>query len=236
MAEAEEVVKPTSESKQVLLRRIMLIVFLQNLSSFILAQVIKSACSSLYTYLETAYLELLIFFVISEILMIATHFLALQRLRGVLGFVLLFLFSVFFVVIFGAILPAMMHTFFLALLMIVVMSLFGLFYLYFFYPQEQLGDQMVTGKFKAHVVVPVSLLISLVMYGVLLTLFHTDSTVQLMVWTFVEGVFILYFGLVLEDIHNDANFGQEDWCQGTIKVYSESVVMLLGAFQSKSGS
>lgn len=231
MSEAEEDIPPTPASKQTLIRRIMLVICLQYLFAFIVAEVVTHI-SDLYLWLEAAYFPLLTCFLLTEAILISNFCLNPKRLRGILGYVFLILFSLLFVVIFGGILPAMVPSLHLGLGMFVVMCFLGLVYALFFYPQ---GEETPIGPFKAHVVVPVALLVSIAMYGVLLAIFHTDATAQLMIWTFAEGIFIIYYCLVLEDIQNEPSLGQEDWCSGAIKVYSETVLAFLNAFQSKSG-
>jgi hypothetical protein len=233
MAEAEEEVKPTPESKQTLLRRIMLVMMLQYLAAFVLAAVVVHTPVLLST-LQHWYWELILCFLLSEAVMIAVYFLDFHIFRGIVGYIVLVLFSLLFVAIFGGLLPAMLPSFLLGQGMLLVISIGGFTYLLAFYPQEQLGTQLIPGDFKAHVVVPGGLLLSLVLYGSLLTFFHTETTFELMMWTFIEGGFTIYFSLVLEDIHRDPFLGQEDWCVGAIKIYSESLFVIISAFQTKS--
>lgn len=233
MAEAEEDIKPSPESKQTLLRRIMLVMTLQYLAAFALAAVVVYTPVFLST-LQYWHWELVLCFLLSEGIMIVVYFLDFRRFRGVVGYIVLVLFSLLFVAIFGGLLPAMLPSFLLGQGMILVISISAFIYLLAFYPQEQQGTELILGDFKAHVVVPGGLLLSLVLYGVLLSVFHTETTFELMLWTFIEGGFIIYFSLVLEDIHRDPFLGQEDWCVGAIKIYSESLFVIISAFQTKS--
>lgn len=233
MSEAEEEPRPSPESKQSLLRRIILVVFVQFLAAFGLAVGVANS-PALLAFFETWYWGLISSFLLAETVMLLVYFLDFHRFRGVLGYVLLVLFSLQFVALFGGFLPAIIPTLKLGLGMLLAMSLGATVYILAFYPQDQVGTQTVPGEFKAHVAVPGALLLSLVLYGLLVSLFHAETTFQLMAWTFIEGAFIIYFCLILEDVHHDPHLGQEDWCMGALKVYSNSLFFLVSVFQPKS--
>lgn len=233
MSEAEEEGRPNPVSKQSLLRRIIIVVFVQFLAAFGLAVGVANS-PGLLAFFEDWYWGLLSSVFVAEAVMLLVYFLDFRRFRGVLGYVLLVLFSLLFIAVFGAFLPAMIPTLKLGLGMFLVMSVGAMIYILAFYPQDQVGGQAVPGEFKAHVAVPGGLLLSLVLYGLLVSIFHAETTFQLMIWTFIEGAFIIYFSLILEEIHHDPHLGQEDWCMGAIKVYGESLVVLVSAFQTKS--
>ncbi len=233
MSEAEEDIKPTPESKQGLLRRIVVVAFVQYLAAFGLAVGVANS-PALLSALGSCYWGLISCFLAAEVMMVLVHFLDFHRFRGVLGYVFIVLFTLLFVAVFGAFLPAVIPSLVLGLGMLLAMSLGALLYILAFYPQETVGDKTIPGEFKAHVAVPGGLLLSLLLYGLLASIYHTEATMQLMMWTFIEGGFIIYFSLILEDIHHDPNLCQEDWCVGAIKIYSESLIILVSAFQTKS--
>lgn len=233
MSEAEEDLKPTPESKQGLLRRIVAVVFLQYFAAFGLALGVANS-PVLLSALGSCYWGLITCFLAAEAIMVFVHFVDIQRVRGALGYAFIVLFTVLFVAVFGAFLPAILPSLVLGLGMLFATSVGALLYVLAFYPQETVGDKTMPGAFKAHVAVPGGLLLSLLLYGLLTSIYHTEATMQLMLWTFIEGGFIIYFSLILEDICQDPKLCQEDWCVGAIKIYSESLIILVSAFQTKS--
>lgn len=220
---------PTLESKQSLLVRVTLLTAFQQFLCLALALYVHHS-PTFATWLESNLWLLVVDIALSVLVVLvfqlSVQFESVRLLRGFPGIGLMLLFMPTIALLYGGFLSILITTesFIIGISLLMTCSILGSIYLIWQKPEN----------FKAHVVIPVGLMMSLALYGGLLVMFHSVMTAHLMLWTFFEAGYIIYFSLDLQDISLDKVLAAEDFVAGTIRIYSDVVVYAVGMFQTKT--